>query len=241
MAHFPEKDKYPFIGRIVHTDLPKIINDPQKFNAFKKYGGFSDKEARETLKANSLVPEISLTDHLGAHGWGHYPSVGNVVLLSKTIADQYDTIVLSWRNSPEYSRKNNPEYSALSLPSSKEMQEKKELQEKIDRWKFTIETARRHIEATILHEMVHWGDLMALGEDGKRDLKANDYDKAHRKGWSDLGHLFVNEAYGDKIKISTFRSNRRKHPRLPSGTLLKQSDVGIKFWLGWDKNNHQPF
>ena len=216
MAHFTSQGMYPRIGYIINSDLPNIINDHLKFKVFKQFGGFSDNEARQALKANSPLPQISIRNY-GPNIWGHYPGSGNEIYISKTITEQYETLHRQWSNSPEFSAA-----SPFSYPGT-------DIKLENDKWKYTISIARLHIEATILHEIVHWGDKNAQGDDGKgADGRTRDQ-LAHKKRWSDWGHLFVKRAYGNQIDVDVFQPKQ--------GLFIKQNDVGIKGWLGWDKNN----
>ncbi len=209
---------YPRIGYIINSDIPKIKYDSKKFNAFKKFGGFAEDEALKAIRANSL-PIICIRD-LGIHRWGYYPGMGNKIYLSSTIADQYEKLHRQWSNSPEFSA-----ISPFSLPGIN-------IKLKNDKWKDTITEARLHIEATILHEIVHWGDMNALGDDGKGADGSTRDQVAHKKRWSDWGHLFVRKAYGNQIGVNVFQTKK--------GLSIKQNDVGIDGWLGWDKNR-RPF
>ena len=215
MARFPLQGIYPRIGHIINRDLPNIVNDSLKFRVFKQFGGFSDYEARQALRANSL-PIISIRDHTTK--WGHYPppypKYKNEVFISKTIVDQYERLHRQWSNSPEFSA-----VSAFSLPHHTDIRKQN------DRWRFTISKARLHVEATILHEIVHWGDMNALGTSGN-GADGQTKDKfAWKRGWADLGHLFVSRAYKGQIE-----DGKDKYG-------WKVNKVNIDGWLGWDKND----
>lgn len=217
MAHFPSLASYPHIGQIINIDLPKIINDHSKFKVFKQFGGFSDKEARNALREDGPIPIISIEEI--ATNWGHYPGSGNEIYLSKTIADQYETIHREWSQTPEFSARVTGILSAGDKVKN-------------TRWRFTVATARLHIESTILHEMVHWGDHTAQGDDGKGILRRSKDHLAHKRRWSDLGHLFVRRAYKKQIGVSKFRVKRGPY----RGLYFKQNDLGIPGWLGWNEN-----
>lgn len=219
MAIFPLKSVYPNISHIVSTDLPNFSRNHKKMGAFKQYGDFSEKEAQHALQAWSPKPVI-LLKNLGANNWGHYPGSGSTIYLSSIIAEQYEILHLQWHNSAVFSSRFH-----YGSPNS-------ELDKEIALWRNTIHVAKLHIEATIIHEIVHWGDVNALGDDGHINVQTRDRE-AHAKKWSDLGHLFVSEAYKGEIGVDTYKKGTHN-------ILWKQNDLGIDGWLGWDTNN-QPF
>jgi hypothetical protein len=44
---------YPKLAGIVRHDLPKVVNNKRKFEAFKEFGQFTDAKARDALKPGS--------------------------------------------------------------------------------------------------------------------------------------------------------------------------------------------
>lgn len=212
MAIFPMRMVYPHIANIVDVDLPNFLKNPRKLAALKKFGDFSDKEARDALRAHNPKITISLKE-LGPHVWGWYPGVDSTVFLSMTVADQYEELIQTWMN--------NHALSNISSFSSS-VEKRKEAA----KWKNVIIASAQLIEATIIHEIVHWGDENGLGQDGRADHQTKDAE-AFRRGWADVGHMFVHEAYGKGIGFSHFRDRY--------GRSIRQTNGDVGDWLGWNK------
>ena len=214
MAFFELSSVYPHIANIVNTDLPAVVADTTKFNALKRFGDFSDREARRALRRGSPKPQVVLKE-LSPFVWGFHDDNSDVLQLNGVLADQYE-MLFQTRGTAQALNKADGEDEVL---------------EDAARWQKLIEKARLCIEATILHEMVHWGDMRAKGDDGVADFTSKD-PEAHRRLWKDVGHWFVDEAYGKKIGVSRIKAR--------GGVTIKQSDLGIDGWLGWDANGY-PF
>jgi hypothetical protein len=205
MAYFNHAAAYPNVAKIVRVNLPAVVKNSRKFNAFKRFGQFKNEKALQILgrpqpgDASSYKPVFQV-DNLGTRVWGFYPENGDTLYLSKVVAYQYERLFQRWLATTQYSRGRD----ALQ-------------------WKEIVKRAELAIESTLLHEMVHWGDL----KDGISQLA-----EAREAHWSDVGQWFVHEAYGKQFPVSAFVTKK--------GIVLRQNDLDVQNWLGWDKNG-QPF
>jgi len=185
-------------------NLPAVVNDSRKFEAFKRFGQFNDARAREVLSKSSYTPVLEV-DNLNRYGprvWGYYPMNGDTVLLHIVIARQYEKLHQRWLTA-----------SAMRGGDT--------------RWRSIIKRAELAIESTILHEMVHWGDITD-SKDGLSQLR-----EAVGRGWDDVGHEFVNKAYGKQIGFERTTKGRQKIP-------VRQNVLTVENWIGWDKKG-RPF
>lgn len=202
MATFQLSTIYPKFANIINIDIPKLANDPKKLKFFKQFGGFTDKKARQALQRGGNP--IIITKKLAPHKWGYYPGSGNEVYINSVLVEQYENIHFEWGRTFAFS-------DSFTLPNSKNAQTNRQ-------FIYTINKARLHLEATIVHEIVHWGDFL--------DGEAED-DEAISKGYKDQGHRFVLKAYDREIQPQYFQKNGK----------LKDSDVGLDGWLGWNSAN----
>jgi hypothetical protein len=228
MAIFENAKEYPEIYKIVHTDLPKFALNLNKLKVLMNYAQLSEKKARQTLQANS-GPKLIIKKNLGQR-WGHYKS-GDEIWLNMLIADQYEELHREYRKwrikHPPSPHSMVPEASKpihlnfyFDFEADSQNRAKQSLVNETKAWESAIAQARLQVEATILHEIVHWGDnLDGWTED--RNSRMN--------GWKDLGHEFVAQAYRGEIGI-------KKGPQ--SG--LMQTDYNVEGWLGFP-NDKQFF
>ncbi|MCP5158659.1 MAG: hypothetical protein H6975_04455 [Gammaproteobacteria bacterium] len=129
---------YPRLAGVVRHDLPKVVNDKRKFNAFKKFGQFNEEKAREILKPGS--DPVLCVSQLPPGVFGQYRA-GDEIHINQVIVQQHENIINSWINA-----------SAFKVG-------------KQDHWLALVQRATLIVESIILHELVHWGDLKADGLD----------------------------------------------------------------------------
>ena len=177
-----------YLAGVVRRDLPRVVHDHKKFQALKKYGQFSDEQARAALQPN-LGPELQVSK-LPEGRYGEYRA-GDAIHINETIVRQHANIIDSWTTASALRR---GEYQ---------------------QWQALVQKATLLVESIVLHELVHWGDA----KDGARQ----DRHAVHR-GWKDIGHQFVNEAYGSAfaVEIENIRRKRIKTPKME-----------IEGWMGW--------
>lgn len=200
MAWFPAASVFPNLARLVRHDVAAVAKDSKKFKAFKDFGQFTDGAARAAL-GTGTEPIIRIKP-LGHGVFGHYRA-GDDIWISEVIATQYENVFDCWGNARALGNKRDEENG---------------------RWLKLVKQANRVLESTILHEMVHWGDV-------KADGLTSDLD-AMRRGWKDVGHMFVRYAYGKQFVYVKEKLRGRVVVRLP--------DLEIDGWIGWDSNG-RPF
>lgn len=179
MARLSSKANYPGTRRIIEHDLPRIVQDPCKFQAFKKFSQLSSEEARYVLSGSQgplcIGHDFPRTERI--HGekvfrkHDHSPQKA-YIRLNKIVMGQYETMIGYYRQ-----LKNPPRWCGLWSPRAT--------------WEHWLETARLYLESTILHELVHWGDDL--------DGHNQNYEAMHTHRYADHGHHFVREAYGRLI------------------------------------------
>jgi hypothetical protein len=179
--------------QIIQKDLPKIATDKQHvrlFETFRKYSQLSEANATYVLSFDN-GPSFELKP-IGVGVWGEVPQYppppkGRTIWINPVLVQQYESI------------------KSESLKATSERES----------WKHLASLARLFIESTLLHELVHWGDLI--------DGNSSDPD-AREIGYNDIGHQFVHEAYDPWVPM--FRTRRR-------GMV---ADKDIAGWMGWDAN-----
>ena len=177
-----------YLAGVIRHDLPRVVHDRKKFQAFKKFGQFDDQQARDALQPGK-GPELRVS-RLPAGTYGQYLA-GDEIHINETIVRQHANIIDSW--------------SAASAFRTGEYHQ----------WQALVRKATLIVESIILHELVHWGDL----KDG-----ADQDPHAKRRGWKDIGHEFVHEAYGSAFAIEIERIRRRRY---------KSPKMDIEGWMGW--------
>lgn len=176
MTKFLLSSVYPNLARVVETQVPAVVGNKRKFDAFMKFGQFSRNVAEDVLQSG-FGPELILRNHGAA--WGHYPGSGDQIWIAHWLADQYEKVVESWHNADALNQMSSDDHA---------------------RWLKLVGHANLAVESTVLHEMVHWGDM-------KADALSRDLD-AERRGWADLGHMFVKAAYGNAVSYEKQKNSR---------------------------------
>lgn len=129
---------YQRLAGIVRHDLPKVVHEKRKFDAFKQFGQFGDEKAREVLKPGS-GPVLCVTQ-LPAGTFGEYRA-GNEIHINTVIVSQHENIINTWLNA-----------SAMRLGHQPQ-------------WRALVQKATLIVESIILHELVHLGDITSDGLD----------------------------------------------------------------------------
>src|SRR5690606_23688885 len=176
------------LAGIVRHDVPRVVTDARKFKAFKEFGQFSDELAREVLRPG-FGPVLHVSD-LPAGTLGEYRA-GDEFHISYVIVRQHQAILDAWA----WARAERPGHDA--------------------QWLALVRKATLIIESTILHELVHWGDLKADGHASDAEAVAH--------GWKDLGHMFVHHAYGSRFAVEVGRLRRRE---------VRTPKLDIEGWMG---------
>jgi hypothetical protein len=169
----------PNLTRLVR-ELPNTVpRNRRVFQAFKKYGEFTDKQAREAL-AWGTPPEIRIGP-LGPTTWGHTPDTANHFTLNEIIIGQFEDLCWATRN--------------VADPYVTQDWERKLRRQE---WQRLLERAELSIEALILHEAVHWGDGQAY-EGSNADKSLHERAAARQAGFGDRGFQFTAAAYGNRL------------------------------------------
>ena len=198
MTKFLLSSVFPNLTRIVETQVPAVAKNKQKFDAFMKFGQFSESDA-ELMLLSGFGPELVVRNHYAS--WGHYPGAGNQIWISEWLAEQYEKVIESWHNAEDLGQVGSGEHA---------------------RWMKLVKHAILVVESTILHEMVHWGDVRADGITRDSD--------AERLGWADIGHMFVKAAYGDAFSYQKQKLSR-----------LRVQNIEFEGWIGLDYRYMLPF
>ena len=182
----------------------EVANVPGDPRKFRAFKKYSQLTDEKARRALGTGPDPRIrVSPLPAGTFGHYRA-GDVIQLSNVIARQHERLINSWGWAQGQSAGRRKDEHA--------------------RWLRLVRQAVRVIESTILHEMVHWGDATTDGLTQDRE--------AMRRGWKDVGHRFVHEAYGKRFTYVRETLRGRVTVRAP--------DLEIQGWIGWDRSG-RPF
>lgn len=180
-----QQSEFPTLTRFLQGELGKVALDRAKFELFMGYAELTHDEAKARNALRWGFPPTLILQERRAGSMGRFNNNSpNQIILNKTLAEQFEHMGL-----------------VGGTPMDATTREK---------WENLWQKAHLLLEATLLNEIVHWGDYAF-------DHQHRDFRDHSRGKVFDAGDMFAVKAY--------------KMHSIPDW-----QNLGLEGWMGWDKN-----